>query len=64
MGKNTDYQYIIRKEILINKIQNDSLNILKKYDINISQFIRSAISEKIKRDWRQIKLKKQNNLIF
>ena len=39
--------------------QINSLNKLKDYDVNISQFIRIAISEKIKRDWKQIKEEKQ-----
>ena len=39
--------------------QAESLQKLKDYDVNISQFIRIAISEKIKRDWKQIKEKKQ-----
>ena len=39
--------------------QSESLQKLKDYDVNISQFIRLAISEKIKRDWKQIKEKKE-----
>ena len=39
--------------------QINSLKKLKDYDVNISQFIRLAISEKIKRDWKQIKEEKQ-----
>ena len=39
--------------------QITSLKKLKDYDVNISQFIRLAISEKIKRDWKQIKEKKE-----
>ena len=39
--------------------QIESLQKLKDYDVNISQFIRLAISEKIKRDWKQIKEKKE-----
>lgn len=39
--------------------QAESLQKLKDYDVNISQFIRLAISEKIKRDWKQIKEKKE-----
>ena len=39
--------------------QINSLNKLKDYDVNISQFIRIVISEKIKRDWKQIKEKKE-----
>ena len=39
--------------------QAESLQKLKDYDVNVSQFIRIAISEKIKRDWKQIKEKKE-----
>ena len=39
--------------------QAESLQKLKDYDVNISQFIRLAISEKIKRDWKSIKEKKE-----
>ena len=39
--------------------QAESLQKLKDYDVNISQFIRLAIAEKIKRDWKQIKSEKQ-----
>ena len=39
--------------------QIDSLQKLKDYDVNVSQFIRLAISEKIKRDWKSIKEKKE-----
>ena len=37
--------------------QAESLQKLKDYDVNVSQFIRLAIAEKIKRDWKQIKEK-------
>ena len=39
--------------------QAESLQKLKEYDVNVSQFIRLAISEKIKRDWKSIKEKKE-----
>ena len=39
--------------------QINSLNKLKDYDVNVSKFIRLAITEKIKRDWKQIKEEKQ-----
>ena len=39
--------------------QAESLQKLKDYDVNVSQFIRLAIAEKIKRDWKQIKEKKE-----
>ena len=39
--------------------QAERLQKLKDYDVNVSQFIRLAISEKIKRDWKSIKEKKE-----
>ena len=39
--------------------QIDSLQKLKEYDVNISKFIRIAIADKIKRDWKSIKEKKE-----
>ena len=39
--------------------QAESLQKLKDYDVNVSQFIGLAISEKIKRDWKSIKEKKE-----
>ena len=39
--------------------QAESLQKLKDYDVNVSQFIRIAIAEKIKRDCKQIKEKKE-----
>jgi post-segregation antitoxin (ccd killing protein) len=39
--------------------QAESLQKLKEYDVNVSQFIRLAIKEKILRDWKSIKEKKE-----
>ncbi len=44
----------------ISKSQAETLNKLKEYDVNISQFIRLAIKEKINRDWKSIKERKEN----
>ena len=41
------------------KSQAETLNKLKEYDVNISQFIRLAIKEKINRDWKGIKERKE-----
>ena len=51
-------KYTVIHTIRFSKQQSESLQKLKDYDVNISQFIRIAISEKIKRDWKQIKEKK------
>jgi len=32
---------------------------LESYDVNVNMFIRSAVSEKIKREWSSIKKEKQ-----
>ena len=52
-------QYTERQTIMISKKQAESLAILKSYDVNVSQFIRAAIKEKLQREWKQIKDKKE-----
>lgn len=46
-----------RKTIMISKKQSESLDVLKSYNVNVSKFIRTAIREKLKRDWKSIKEK-------
>ena len=48
-------QFTVRQVIMISEIQAQSLDKLKTYDVNVSQFIRQAIKEKLKRDWKTIK---------
>lgn len=38
--------------------QWSTLQVLSCYGVNVSQFIRTAIAEKIKRDWKEIQAKK------
>lgn len=59
MGLDSNYKKINRMTIGFNKIQFESLQKLKEYDVNLSQFIRLAIKEKIKKDWPKIKEKKE-----
>ena len=41
------------------------VEILKKYNVNVNYFIRQSIKEKIQKDWKNIKLKKEKiNLPF
>ena len=49
----------VRQTIMISESQRKSLEILKSYDVNISQFIRQAVKEKIQREWKSIKEKKE-----
>lgn len=55
-------QYTVRQVIMISEIQSESLVKLKEYDVNVSQFIRQSIKEKLKRDWKMIKQKKQRKI--
>ena len=43
----------------LSKIQKQSLLIIESKGVNISQFIRLAIKEKIKKDWSKIKVKEE-----
>jgi post-segregation antitoxin (ccd killing protein) len=49
----------VRQVIMISEKQSESLAILKSYDVNVSQFIRQAIKEKLQKDWKGIKEKKE-----
>ena len=49
----------VRQVIMISEKQAESLAILKQYDVNVSQFIRQAIKEKLQREWKTIKEKKE-----
>lgn len=47
------------KTIRFTEVQMNSLAILESYGVNVNQFIRLAISEKLKKDWKTIKEKKE-----
>jgi post-segregation antitoxin (ccd killing protein) len=47
------------QSIRFSDVQLKSLQKLKEYDVNVSQFIRLAVAEKIKRDWKVIKDRKE-----
>jgi hypothetical protein len=46
------------KTIRFTEQQMNSLNILQNYGVNVNQFIRLAIKEKLQKDWKSIKEKK------
>ncbi len=58
--KPTDLQLSYKKVIGFNKQQKIALQTLEKYNVNVNEFIRIAIREKIQRDWKSIKEKKDN----
>lgn len=47
--------------VRLTEAQYNSLQVLKQYNVNISQFIRQSIKEKFDRDWKNIKENKQQN---
>ena len=57
--KQIDLQYTYKKQIGFTEKQRNSLKKLEEYGVNVNQFIRLAIKEKISRDWKQIKQTKQ-----
>jgi len=47
------------KTIRFTETQMNSLNILQNYGVNINQFVRLAVKEKLQKDWKEIKEKKE-----
>ncbi len=47
------------KTIRFTETQINSLNILQNYGVNINQFVRLAVKEKLQKDWKEIKEKKE-----
>jgi len=47
----------VRQTVMISETQANSLKVLKSYKVNVSQFIRAAIKEKIQREWKGIREK-------
>lgn len=48
-----------RQVFMITPTQANSLKILKSKGVNVSQFIRQAIKEKLSREWKGIKEKQE-----
>ena len=47
------------KTIRFSETQMNSLTILENYGVNVKQFIRIAVAEKLQKDWKTIKEKKE-----
>jgi len=47
------------KTIRFSETQMNSLAILESYGVNINHFIRLAVKEKLQKDWKTIKEKKE-----
>ena len=57
--KPLNLQYTYKKQIGFTEMQRKSLEKLEGYGVNVNQFIRQAIKEKISRDWKMIKEEKE-----
>lgn len=42
--------------------QKESLQILESYGVNVNHFIRLAVKQKLQKDWKSIKEKKEKNI--
>ena len=47
------------KTIRFSETQMNSLSILESYGVNVNHFIRLAVKEKLQKDWKSIKEKKE-----
>lgn len=47
------------KTIRFTETQMNSLTILESYGVNVNHFIRLAVKEKLQKDWKTIKEKKE-----
>lgn len=50
---------VYKKVIGFTKQQKEAFETLEKYGVNVNQFIRSATKEKLHREWKSIKEKKE-----
>ena len=57
--KPLNLQYTYKKQIGFTETQRKSLQKLENYGVNVNQFIRQAVKEKILLDWKQIKEEKE-----
>lgn len=48
-------KFSYKKTINFTKQQKEAFEFLEKHNVNVNEFIRSAVREKIGREWKQIK---------
>ena len=48
-----------KKVIGFTKVQQEAFKTLEEYGVNVNKFIRAAVKEKLKRNWKSIKDKKE-----
>ena len=63
MNKPIEIQYVYKKQLSFTLQQKKTFEILENYGVNINQFIRQAVKEKLQRDWKSIKEKKERIIL-
>lgn len=63
MPKPIEIQYVYKKQIGFTIKQKKTFDILENYGVNINQFIRQSVKEKLQRDWKNIKEKKERIIL-
>jgi hypothetical protein len=58
MPKPIEIQYSYKKQIGFTQQQKKSLQTLEKYGVNVNNFTRIAVKEKLNREWKTIKEEK------
>jgi hypothetical protein len=61
MSKPIKNQYSYKKETGYTEQQRQTFKKLELLKVNVNQFIRAAVKEKIKREWKQLVPKPQKN---
>jgi hypothetical protein len=57
MSKPIELQYTYKKLLAFTSQQKQAFETLEKYDVNVNNFIRIAVREKLQREWKSIKEK-------
>jgi len=57
--KPIDIQFVYKKQVGFTLQQKKAFETLEAYNVNVNDFIRSAIKEKLQRDWPEIKSEKE-----
>lgn len=52
-------RFVYKKVIGFTEQQQKAFNTLEEHNVNVNQFIRQAIKEKLKKDWKSIKEQKE-----
>jgi len=62
--KPIDLQLSYKKVLSFTNQQKKSLKKLEEYNVNVNEFIRIAVREKIQREWKEIKERNDNKCPF